>query len=136
MEAVVDRRQQRTRDAIRRAFIALATNRRYEDFGVSELVAEANIGRSTFYEHYRGKDDVLHALMDHMLTELADAADGTVSAEKLTGLLKHFWDNRRLGKVVFGPQLGPTVRRRLSACSTVRISRVCRPSSISISRQS
>ena len=114
MEAVVDRRQQRTRDAIRRAFIALATNRRYEDFGVSELVAEANIGRSTFYEHYRGKDDVLHALMDNMLAALAGAAGGAVPAEKLTGLLKHFWDNRRLGKVVFGPQLGPTVRRRLS----------------------
>jgi AcrR family transcriptional regulator len=113
MEEAIDRRQQRTRDAIRRAFIGLATNRRYEDFGVGDLVAEANIGRSTFYEHYSGKDDVLRALMDGMLGELSDAAGGAIPVEKLSGLLRHFWDNRRLGKVVFGPQLGPTVRRRL-----------------------
>ena len=114
MEQAVDRRQQRTREAIRRAFIALATDRRYENFGVGELVAEANIGRSTFYEHYRSKDDVLRALMDGMLTELADATGGSVSTEKLSGLLIHFWGNRRLGKVVFGPPLAPTVRRRLA----------------------
>lgn len=114
MEEAIDRRQKRTRDAIRRAFIGLATNRRYEDFGVGDLVAQANIGRSTFYEHYRSKDDVLRGLMDGMLTELADASGGSVSAEKLSGLLAHFWGNRRLGKVVFGPPLAPTVRRRLA----------------------
>src|SRR5690349_5121391 len=75
MTTVSDRRQQRTRDAIRRAFIALADKRRYEDFSVADLVAEANIGRSTFYEHYRSKDDVLRTLMDGMLAELADASN-------------------------------------------------------------
>ena len=115
MTESADRRQRRTRDALRRAFITLAANRRYEDFGVGDLIAEANIGRSTFYEHYRSKDDLLRALMDGMLAELADAAGGAVAADKLTGLLRHFWENRRLGKIVFGPQLGPIVRRRLAA---------------------
>ena len=110
----IDRRQKRTRDAIRQAFISLATNRRYDDFSVRDLIEQADIGRSTFYEHYRGKDDVLRALMDGMLTELADATSGAVPEEKLGGLIAHFWGNRRLGKAVFGPQLAPAVRRRLA----------------------
>ena len=110
----IDRRQKRTRDAIRQAFIGLATNRRYEDFSVRDLIERADIGRSTFYEHYRSKDDVLRALMDGMLTELADASNGVVPEEKLCGLIAHFWGNRRLGKAVFGPQLAPAVRRRLA----------------------
>lgn len=114
MDKAIDRRQHRTREAIRNAFITLATTRRYEDFSVGDLVAQANIGRSTFYEHYRSKDDVLRALMDGMLTELADAAGGLVPSEKLSGLLAHFWGNRRLGKIVFGVALGPAVRRRLA----------------------
>ena len=114
MDSPVDRRQQRTREAIRRAFIALATSRRYEQFSVSDLAAEANVGRSTFYEHYRSKDDVLRALIDGMLTELAEATSGNVPLEKLRGLLLHFWSNRRLGRVAFGPALGQAVRRRLA----------------------
>jgi AcrR family transcriptional regulator len=109
-----DRRQQRTREAIRKAFVKLATARRYDDFTVAELIEAAGIGRSTFYEHYRSKDDVLRALMDGMLAELAVAAAGTAEQRDLRGLVAHFWDNRRLGKAVFGPQLGPTIRRRLA----------------------
>jgi AcrR family transcriptional regulator len=110
----MDRRQQRTRDAIRNAFIGLATNRRYDDFSVRDLIDAAGIGKSTFYEHYRSKDDVLHTLMDGMLAELADAATGAAAPERLRGLLAHFWENRRLGKTTFGPPLAPTVRRRLA----------------------
>ena len=114
MQETIDRRQQRTREAIRRAFIALATSRRYDDFSVGELIAEAGIGRSTFYEHYRSKDEVLRVLMDGMLGALAEASDGTLPTEKLQGLVAHFWENRRLGKAVFGPPLVPAVRRRLA----------------------
>ena len=110
----VDRRRRRTRDAIHGAFVELATSRRYDDFGVAELIATAGIGKSTFYEHYKGKDDVLRALMDGMLAELADATAGRVAADRLKGLAEHFWENRRLGKSVFGGALAPAIRRRLA----------------------
>ena len=109
----VDRRQQRTREAIRHAFTRLATSRRYDDFKVRDLIEAAGIGKSTFYEHYKSKDDVLRALIDGMLAELADAATGQSNPARLKALTEHFWDNRRLGKSVFGQPLAPTVRRRL-----------------------
>jgi AcrR family transcriptional regulator len=116
-----DRRQQRTREAIRKAFLKLAMGQRYEDFTVSELIDTAGIGKSTFYDHYKGKDDVLRTLMDGMLTELAEAAAGNFEHAKLRGLVAHFWHNRRLGRVVFGPQLGPAIRRRLAELTKAAI---------------
>lgn len=109
----IDRRRQRTRDAIRKAFIELAFNRRYDEFSTAELIATANIGKSTFYEHYKSKDDVLRALMEGMLSDLAGAATGRLDPARLRSLVSHFWDNRRLGKSVFGPPLVQPIRRRL-----------------------
>ena len=120
-EGATDRRQQRTREAIRKAFVKLATSRRYDEFTVAELIDEAGIGKSTFYEHYKGKDDVLRTLMDGMLGELAAAAVGTIEPAQLRGLVAHFWGNRRLGKAVFGPQMGPAIRRRLAELTRAAI---------------
>jgi hypothetical protein len=53
------------------------------------------------------------ALMDGMLEELAQAATAGVDPARLRGLVAHFWDNRRLGKSVFGAPLGIIVWRRL-----------------------
>jgi AcrR family transcriptional regulator len=110
----IDRRRQRTRDAIRKAFIDLAIHRWYHEFSTAELIATANIGKSTFYEHYRSKDDVLRSLMEGMLGELARAATGQLDPARLRFLVAHFWDNRRLGKSVFGPPLVQAIRRRLA----------------------
>lgn len=110
----IDRRRQRTRDAIRKAFISLAVKRRYDEFSTTELIATAKIGKSTFYEHYRGKDDVLRSLMEGMLGELAHAATGQLGPARLRFLVSHFWSNRRLGKSVFGPPLVQPIRRRLA----------------------
>ena len=111
----MDRRLERTRQALRQAFIALVAERRYEDISVTDIVERANIGKSTFYEHFRSKDELLSALMDRMLGDLAQAARGELDASKLHFLMHHFWDNRRLGRVTFGKSLAPTIRRRLAA---------------------
>lgn len=111
----LDRRQERTRQALRQAFIVLVAERRYEDIAVTDIVERANVGKSTFYEHFRSKDELLSSLMDRMLGELAGAARGEIEAGKLHFLMNHFWANRRLGRVVFGKTLAPTIRRRLAA---------------------
>jgi len=111
----LDRRQERTLQSLRQAFIALVGERRYEDIAVTDIVERANVGKSTFYEHFRSKDELLSSLMDRMLGELASAARGELDPIKLHFLMDHFWANRRLGRVVFGKTLAPTIRRRLAA---------------------
>lgn len=117
-----DRRKARTRQALVQAFVALMFERRYEAFGVAEIAARANVGRSTFYEHFAGKDALLRASMEGLLGVLADAAAGTVEADRLERVIAHFWENRRL-RTVFAPPLGALIERELAAMIDERLGR-------------
>lgn len=49
----------KTRRALVAAMVDLVRDKGYHGFTVSELLERAGVGRSTFYSHYRGKDDLL-----------------------------------------------------------------------------
>ena len=108
-----DRRVERTRQALQGAFIALILERRYEDIRVADIVVRAGVGRSTFYEHFRGKEEVFERTFAGLLAILADAVCGR--RDRLPFVVSHFWDNRRLARTAFGPPLNAAVRRWLAA---------------------
>ena len=54
-----DRRSQRTRHLLGEALIELMREKGYSAITVSDVIERANVGRSTFYAHYRDKDDLL-----------------------------------------------------------------------------
>jgi AcrR family transcriptional regulator len=55
----VDSRVTRSRDALGDALLALMQEKRFESITVQQILDRAEIGRSTFYSHYRDKDDLL-----------------------------------------------------------------------------
>ena len=59
-----DRRVEKTRDAIQGAFQELLLERSYASITVQDILDRANVGRSTFYSHFEGKDDLLRRLVD------------------------------------------------------------------------
>jgi AcrR family transcriptional regulator len=54
-----DRRILRTRDTLGDALLALMQERNFEEITVQDVLDRAGVGRSTFYVHYRNKDDLL-----------------------------------------------------------------------------
>lgn len=54
-----DRRVERTRAQLHEALLALVVERGYQAITVQNILDRANIGRSTFYLHFRDKDDLL-----------------------------------------------------------------------------
>ena len=54
-----DRRVRRTRKALRDALLTLAARRSWDDISVQDICSAADVGRSTFYAHYDGKDALL-----------------------------------------------------------------------------
>lgn len=54
-----DRRTRKTRQILRDALLKLLKQKRYEDISVQDIIAQADVARSTFYVHYVDKDDLL-----------------------------------------------------------------------------
>jgi AcrR family transcriptional regulator len=73
MADVVDRRVARTRKALHQALMSLILRKGYEATTIQDIIDEADVGRSTFYCHYTGKEDLLRSGFDTLRRELADA---------------------------------------------------------------
>jgi AcrR family transcriptional regulator len=69
----MDRRIARTRSMLQQALISLMTRKGYDAITVEEVCQEANIGRSTFYAHFTGKDHLKRSgLDDHLRAMLLE----------------------------------------------------------------
>jgi len=56
---VTDRRVQKTQGLLREALHSLIAEKPYDAIVVKEILDRANVGRSTFYTHFRDKDELL-----------------------------------------------------------------------------
>lgn len=117
----LDRRTQRTRKAIFDALIRLIFAQRYDTIRTADLIEAAGIGRSTFYEHFRGKDDVLVAVIDPIFLPLASAAAGRGSRAALRATLEHVWEQRAFARALFEPALLPKLQRKLAGMIEPRL---------------
>ncbi len=65
-----DRRVRRTRAALREALVELIVERGYDRITVRDVLDRADIGRSTFYAHYRDKDALFASCFEDLRDEL------------------------------------------------------------------
>jgi AcrR family transcriptional regulator len=66
-----DRRVQRTRNTLGGALVALMQEKSFEQITVQEVLDRAGVGRSTFYAHYRDKDDLFMSDVEDFLEAVA-----------------------------------------------------------------
>ena len=69
-----DRRIQKTLGLLREALVSLIAEKPYESIVVKEILDRANVGRSTFYTHFRDKDDLLVTGIYDMLERMPSPA--------------------------------------------------------------
>jgi len=96
VKPTLDSRAERTRAGLLRAFVELIFRDGFENISVHAIVAAAGTARSTFYEHFSSKEDILGASMAHFFNVMADCVTSDVEPAELRWVLEHFWDNRRL----------------------------------------
>ncbi len=71
-----DRRVQKTRRAIRRAFVQMLSRKELDCITVTDIAEAADINRKTFYNYYSGVADVLAEIEDELVTAFqADLQD-------------------------------------------------------------
>jgi AcrR family transcriptional regulator len=73
--AVVDRRIARTRDALGDALIVLMKEKPFDEISVQQVLDRAGISRSTFYTHYRDKDDLFISDVEEFFLLMAGVLD-------------------------------------------------------------
>jgi AcrR family transcriptional regulator len=79
-----DRRKQRTRALLREALIALILEKGYDAVTVQDITDRANLGRATFYLHYKGgKDELLLSMMEDIQSKVAQQS-GPISKDDFT----------------------------------------------------
>jgi AcrR family transcriptional regulator len=114
-----DRRIRRTKRIIGDAFAALILEKGYARVTVQDILDRADVGRSTFYAHYRDKESLLTAafedLRDDLRTDLATLAPGVPpSPTSPTGaLFEHAYQRRAVYRALCGRQGGDIVHRHL-----------------------
>ena len=86
----MDARVRRTRDALGDALIELIQEKPFESITVSDVLERAGVGRSTFYVHYKDKDDLLWSdaedfleLMSGWLTRQKEASERVAPVREL-----------------------------------------------------
>ena len=67
----IDRRVRHTRDALGDALLTLMQAKPFETITVQQVLDRAGIGRSTFYAHYRDKDDLFLSDVEDFLEPMS-----------------------------------------------------------------
>lgn len=113
--AAADRRVQRTRSALREALMALMAERGWDAIDVQVLCDRADIGRSTFYQHYANKEELLMqnfaGLRDALLAHASTRGDRTPLAF-VPPLLAHVHEFQAVFRALVGRRSGHYVRDR------------------------
>lgn len=125
---IEDRRVRRTKAALLAAFVGVVLDKRYDQITVSNIAERAGVGRSTFYEHYRNKDELLKEGLATHFDVLADMVAGVGDLAAVQATVEHFWENRRVANVLFAGHtrqiltraLADALERRLSAAESPR----------------
>lgn len=127
-----DRQAQRTRKLLLKAFIELVDERGYDVITIQDIVDRANVGRTTFYSHYKSKDELLMSYHEAFLGEYRsillhlhplsrkellcpETPPATISA------YRHVDETRSRMHSIFYGKDGPLILRRIRDLSTREI---------------
>lgn len=126
-EKTVDRRVQRTQKLLHRALMSLILEKKYESITVQEILDRADVGRSTFYVHFRDKDELLFSGFQYLQSFLESVQYGSGAAvgkpyERIIGfsltMFEHAQEYRRVNRALLGSSAEAVVRRQIHSVLT------------------
>lgn len=81
----MDRRVQRTRQLLQQSLIAQILERGYDTITVQNITDHANLGRATFYLHYRDKEELLVSTLESIYDDLVKQIGSISRADLVEG---------------------------------------------------
>ncbi len=110
-----DRRAQRTYRALQEALAELIIERGWDDISVQDICDRADVGRSTFYMHFSGKERLLARALENSRQEIrARQSAGASGMNELLpfarGMLAHMHERQHVFRAI-GKRSGYVVQR-------------------------
>jgi AcrR family transcriptional regulator len=103
-----DRRIERTRTMLLEALMELIVENGYEAITVQNITDRANVARTTFYLHYRNKDDLLYnGLLNLYQKMLENTPEGKMDSP-------HDWEHLAKNAAFYKVMLGETGSQRFT----------------------
>ena len=127
--AVTDVRMLRTRQALRRALLALLDRKQLDQITVRDIVAEAGIGYATFFRHHASKEELLDEIAAEQVGNLMALAlpllDPTDTRMSCLALCKYVNKHRALWSALLtggaaGALRAEFIRLATASAATVR----------------
>jgi AcrR family transcriptional regulator len=115
---------------LHQALLSLILEKGYEAITVEDICERANIGRSTFYAHFMGKDDLKRSGLEHLRRQLLERHRGVAASVQAgarplgfsLAMFEHAREHMHLYRALVGSKGGAialdTIRRTL--CEFVR----------------
>ncbi len=137
----IDRRIQRTRQSLRAALFELMKDKEYDAISIEEITERANVGRATFYLHYKDKEDLLLEEFSEMANEKAqilseipfsawlpsqedpDDSKEITPAPPLLMVFQHIYDNSELYNILLKSERSSRIVERIRKIATEAIVR-------------
>ena len=82
--AKIDRRIVRTRQLLRDSLMSLILEKGYEAVTVQHITDQANLGRATFYLHYKDKEELLVISLESLFDELVKTMGPPVVSNQIS----------------------------------------------------
>ena len=129
-----NRRIRRTHRSLHDALMSLIQEKNYDSVTVQEILDRADVGRSTFYAHFDGKDELLLSGTD----DLRNTLDAVLQEERLAtrrhdvvigfsgAMFEHAHEYRNVYYALLHTQGWPLFRQRLQEILQELIRRECK----------
>lgn len=117
----MDPRAAHTQSVLHAAVLELAAERPITDITVIDIISLAGVNRSSFYQHFVSREELLAAALEQIEIEMAHAdepvviTDPTQPPTELVRFMRHFAANAALYRGVFGPRGSALVTARVRA---------------------
>ena len=94
-----DRRVMRTREALGDAIIEIMQEKPFEKITVAELLQRAQVSRSTFYEHFRDKNDLFFSDADEFFSMMSNhLARRQEASNRVAPVQEMLWHVKSMGQ--------------------------------------
>lgn len=130
----MDRRVQRTLQSLRTALLELIKEKNYDEISIEEITERANVGRTTFYLHYKDKEDLLMEEFSTLMYERAQVLSEipfsvwvpiseedlqkNMALQPLLLVFEHIYNNSELYKLLLKSTNSSKIVERIRQVST------------------